>query len=214
MPGQIRQFRLSGLFKDKAMHAELEKVRTEREEARTVVRGVLAGGSTFRALQKACRNLREVMQTVENRYLNMYACELEDFTKAGDMKGWYGHLKCGWKLQGKKVGSAQYIRDEDGKLLWKLEKIRARWRRYFAFLLNTTSAALDRTITKGILPKPVAPSLGNPPVVNETKQARSSMANGKAMVPDELPMKLLKFGLPDSTTKSCTHSTASSWLCG
>ena len=76
----------------------------------------------------------------------MYACELEMFTKAGDMKGWYGHLKGGWKLQGTRVGSAQYIRDEDGKLLRKLEEICERWTRYFASLFNTTWVALDRTI--------------------------------------------------------------------
>ena len=58
------------------------------------------------------------MQAAEDRYLEVY---FEEFTKAGDMKGWYGHLKGGWKLQGKKVGSAQYVRDEGGKLLRKLE---------------------------------------------------------------------------------------------
>ena len=46
-------------------------------------------------------------------YLEVYACELEGFTLAGDIRGWYGHLKRGWKLQRKKVGSAHYIRDED-----------------------------------------------------------------------------------------------------
>ena len=129
----------------------------------------------------------------------MYTCELEEFTLAGDMRGWYGHLKGGWKLQGKKVGSAQHIKDEDGKLLRKLEKIRARWRRYLASLLNTTSAALNQTIIEGLLPKLVALSLGDPPVVNETKKALRSMVIGKAMGPDELPAELLKLGLFDSS---------------
>ena len=68
------------------------------------------------------------MQVAEKRYLEMYACELEELTKAGNMKGSYGHIKGGCKLQGKRVGSAQYIRDEDGKLRRKLEEIRVRWR--------------------------------------------------------------------------------------
>ena len=42
-------------------------------------------------------------------------------------------------------------------------------------------------------------SLGDPPVVSETKKALRSMANGKAMGPDELPAKLLKLGLSDSS---------------
>ena len=92
-----------------------------------MVRGALAGGSSFRALRKAYRKLGEIMQATEYRYLKVYACELEEFTKAGDIRGWYGHLTGGWRLQGK-VGSAQYIRDEDGKLLRKPEEIRERWR--------------------------------------------------------------------------------------
>ena len=44
-------------------------------------------------------------------------------------------------------------------------------------------------------------SLGDPRVVNETKKALRSIANGKAMGPDELPAKLLKLGLSDSSHK-------------
>ena len=47
MPGQIRQSRLSGLFEDKAMHAEFEEAWMERKEARKAVHGTLAGGSAF-----------------------------------------------------------------------------------------------------------------------------------------------------------------------
>ena len=137
------------------------------------------------------------MQAAEGRYLDIY--EREEFTLAGDMRGWYGYLKGGLKLQNKKVGSAQYIMDENGKLLRKLEEICTRWRRYFASLLNTTSAALNRTIIEGLSPKPVALSLGDPPVVNETKRALRFMANDKAMRLDELQVELLKLGLSDSS---------------
>ena len=102
-------------------------------------------------------------------------------------------------MQGKKLGSAQYIRDEDGKLLRKLEEFLARWRRYFTSLLNTTSAALNRTIHEDHLQKPAALSLGGPPVASETKKAPRFMANGKAMGPDELPAELSKLGLSDSS---------------
>ena len=129
----------------------------------------------------------------------VFACELEEFIVAGDLRGWYGHLKGGWKLQGKKLRGAQYIRDENGKLLRKLDEVRARWRRYFTSLLNTTSATLNRTIIEGLPQKPIALSLGDPPVVSETKKALKFMANGKAMGPDELPAELLKLGLSDSS---------------
>ena len=170
MPGQIRPSRISGLLEDKAMDDEFEEAWTERKEARKAVHGTLAGGSASRALRKACRKLREIMQAAEDRYLEVFACELEEFIVAGDVRGWYGHLKGGRKLQGKKLGSAQYIRDENGKLLRKLDEIRARWRRTFTSLLYTTSAVLNRTIIEGLSQKPTALSLGDPPVVSETKK--------------------------------------------
>ena len=49
------------------------------------------------------------------------------------MKEWYGHIKDGCRLKGKEVGNRQYIRDDDGKLLRKLEEICRRWRN-FCFL--------------------------------------------------------------------------------
>ena len=181
------------------MQDEFEEAWTEKEGARKAVHGTMAGGSAFRALRKACRKLREIVQAAEDRYLEVYACELEEFIVAGDVRGWYGHLERGWKLQGKKLGSAQYIRDENGKLLRKLDEIRTRWRRYFTSLFSTTSAALNRTIIDDLSQKPTALSLGDPPVVSETKNTLRSMTNGKAMGPDELPAELLKLGLSDSS---------------
>ena len=63
-----------------------------------MARGALGGGSAFCALLKACKKLREVMQAAEYRYSEVYACELEEFAKAGVVKGWYGHRKGGWRL--------------------------------------------------------------------------------------------------------------------
>ena len=53
IPGQIRQSRICGLLEDEAIHDEFEEAWTEREEAWKAVHGTLAGGSAFRALQKA-----------------------------------------------------------------------------------------------------------------------------------------------------------------
>ena len=54
-----------------------------------------------------------------------------------------------------------------------------------------------KTTIEGLSRKPIALSLGDPSV--ETKKALRSMANGKAMGPNELPAKLLLLGLPDSS---------------
>ena len=66
-------------------------------------------------------------------------------------------------------------------------------------MLNTTSAALNQKIIEGLSQKPTALSLGDPPVVNETKKTLRSMTNGKAMRPDELPAELLRLGISDSS---------------
>ena len=95
MPGQIRRSRISGLSENEAMHDEFKEVWTEREEARKAVHGTLAGGFVFRVLRKACKKLRENIQAAEDGYLEMYACELQKFIAAGDLRGWYGHLKGG-----------------------------------------------------------------------------------------------------------------------
>ena len=48
------------------MHDEFEEAWAEREEARNAVHGTLAGGSAFRALRKACKKLREIIQAAED----------------------------------------------------------------------------------------------------------------------------------------------------
>ena len=114
-------------------------------------------------------------------------------------------------MQGKKVGSAQYTRDADGMLLRKLEEIRDRWRRYFASLLNTTSVALDRTILEGLSPKSIALSLGEPPVVDEMKQAielPSTLAESDTYLPTGYATVRMRV-LLRPTTLSATVSLAS-----
>ena len=95
--------------------------------------------------------------------------------------------------------SAQYIRDENGKLLRKLDEIRARWRRYFTSLLNTTSVTLNRTIIEGLSQKPTTLSLGDLPAVSEIKKGPEIYGQWQGMGPDELPAELLKLGLSDSS---------------
>ena len=52
------------------------------------MRGALATGSAFRAFRKACKKLREIIQAIEDWCMEVYVCQLEEFTKAGDMKEW------------------------------------------------------------------------------------------------------------------------------
>ena len=107
------------------------------------------------------------------------------------------------------------IGDEEGKLFWKLEEVPEMWRRYIPFLLNTTSAALDRTIIECLSSnKLIALTLGDPPVVGETKQVVISMDNGKVMGLNEMPAELFNLWLSGSSHEVCSHSTTSLWLRG
>ena len=93
------------------------------------------------------------------------------------------------------MGSTQYTTDEYGNLLRKPKEMREGWRRCFPSLLKTALAALDLIITEGLSPTSAALSLEDTPVVDGTNQALRSMANGKAMGPDELPADLLELRL-------------------
>ena len=57
----------------------------------------------FAHCERHAEKLWETMQAAEYRHLEVYASELEELTKAGDMKDWHGHLKGMWRLQGKGV---------------------------------------------------------------------------------------------------------------
>ena len=67
----------------------------------------------FSRISEGVQKVREIIHAVEDWYLEVYVCQLDEFLKAGDMKEWYGHLKGRWRLKGKEVGSRQYIRDDD-----------------------------------------------------------------------------------------------------
>ena len=107
------------------------------------------------------------------------------------------------------------IRDEDGNLLRKVEQICERWGRYLTSLLNTTSATLDRII-EGLAPKSVALSHGDPPNMDATKDALRTMAYGKAMGSNEVPVELRKFGLFDSSHEILLafHIIVAVWMTG
>ena len=83
------------------MRAKLESAWKDTEKGRTAaVCGILAGYSAFRTLRNARRKLRDMMQAAEDRCVEMYTGGFEQFTKAGDMRGWNGHLKGRWGLPG------------------------------------------------------------------------------------------------------------------
>ncbi len=115
--------------------------------------------------------------------------KLEERVRKGDQAGFYEHLKM-MNLEGKRDRSSQLIKDEDGNLLRDVELIRERLVRWFHTLLNTKSPKLDPKIAEALDQWPVNTPLGVQPTMQELIDANRSLANGKAVGPDGIPVEL------------------------
>ena len=76
-----------------------------------------------------------------------------------------------------------------------VEVIRERWVRWFHTLLNTKSPKLGLNIGESLDQWPVNMSLGVQPTMQELTAAVRSLANGKAVGPDGVPVELFKITL-------------------
>ena len=76
-----------------------------------------------------------------------------------------------------------------------VELIRERCVRWFHILLNTKSLTLDPNIAEGLEQWPENTTLGNKPTIQELTDAICSLANGKAVGPDGVPVELFKIAL-------------------
>ena len=155
VPRLTRKPRLPGWFEDETTRMELEQAWTERDRARSTVQlSSSRDQPARRSLRAACKRVKEVIQVGVDRYLDVYARELEEHTRAEDMRGWYRHLQGGWRLSGRPLNGAQYIRDdEDGTLLRENDLINERWVRYFSTLISRT---IDQTVIEKIAQRPIA----------------------------------------------------------
>ena len=98
-------------------------------------------------------------------------------------------------LEGKRDRSSAYVKDENGVLLKDVELIRERWVWWFHTLLNAKSPKLDSNITEGHDQWPENMPLGVRPTIQELTDATRSLANGKAVKPDEVSVELFKITL-------------------
>ena len=112
----------------------------------------------------------------------------------GDHAGFYRRLKT-MNLEGKQDHNSQFINDEHGSLLRDVELIRERWAQWFHTLLNTKSPKLHPNIAEGLEQWPEHTTLGNQPTIQELTDAIRSLANGKAVGPDGVPVELFKIVL-------------------
>ena len=120
--------------------------------------------------------------------------KLETRNRECDQAGFYTHLKT-MNLEAKRDRSLAYVEDKNGVLLRDVELIRERWVRWFHTLLNAKSPRLDPNIAEGLDKWPGNMPLGVQPTMQELTDAIRSLANGKAVGPDEVFVELFKITL-------------------
>ena len=76
-------------------------------------------------------------------------------------------------------------------------RIHKRWRGFFQTLLNKKSPILDLTTTVLLTQRPLAPSLGVEPTMDDILGVIRGMPNWKAVGPDFLPAEVLKLDHPE-----------------
>ena len=76
-----------------------------------------------------------------------------------------------------------------------VELIRERWVRWFHTLLNTKSRRLDPKIAEALDQWPVNTPLGVQPTMQELIDVIRSLAKGKVVGPDRIPVELFKIAL-------------------
>ena len=93
--------------------------------------------------------------------------------------------------------SEQFIVDEDGTLLTDKVRIHDRWRGFFQTRLYKKSPKLDPTISTLFSQRPLTPSLGSEPTMDDMPGEIRGMPNWKAVRPESLPAQLLKLDHPE-----------------
>ena len=148
---------------------------------------------------KGCENgwkkYSEGAQGCRAEFLGEFVRKIETRNRDSDQAGFYKHLKTTMNLEGKRDHSSAYVKDENGVLLRDVELIRERWVRWFHTLLNVKSPRLDPNIAEGLDQWPESMPLGVQPTMQELTDAIRSLANGKAVGPDEVSVELFKITL-------------------
>ena len=147
----------------------------------------------MRAVRRENTRVHRVCTDAKNRFFERHAQGMEKDLRQRDQMGLYQRCKF-LNIEDTRRVNSQYIRDEEGIMLRDPELVRGRWARFFGTLLNSKSDKLKLDIIEELPQWPITHALGVEPTENELIGLRS-MANAKAVGPDELPVELLKLGI-------------------
>ena len=153
----------------------------------------------MRAVRRENTRVHRVCNDAKNRFLERHAQGMEKDLRQRDQMGLFQRFKF-LNIEDTRKVNSQYIRDEEGIMLRDPELVRGRWARFFGTLLNSKSDKLKLDIIEELPQWPITHALGVEPTENELIGALRSMANAKAVGPDELPVELLKLGINNDPT--------------
>ena len=128
---------------------------------------------------------------------------MEEGLRQRDPRGLFQRCKS-LKIEDTRKVNSQYIRGEEGIMLRDQGLILGRWAWFFGTLHNSKSDKLRLDIIEELPQWPITHALGVEPTENKLIEALRSMANAKAVGPDELPVELLKLG--KNMTRPCSGS--------
>ena len=153
----------------------------------------------MRAIRRENTRVHRVCTDVYERFLERHVQGMEKDLRQRDQRGLYQRWKS-LNIEDTRKVNSQYIRDEEGILLRDPGLVLGRWARFFGILLNSKSDKLRLDIIEELPQWPITHALGVEPTENELIGALRSIANAKAVRPDELPVELLKFGMNHDPT--------------
>ena len=153
--------------------------------------------TAWKTLRMACANLRRSIDAALHAYFEEDLAKRERLLVDNGQRGFCKNLKGTVWLDGRKASSEQFIGDEDGTLPRNKVRILERWEGFFGTLLTTKSSKLDPTIIALFPRRPLGPSLGDEPTMDDMTAVIRGMPNWKAVGPDSLPAGLLNSTTPN-----------------
>ena len=148
----------------------------------------------MRAVRRENTRVHRVCSDAFEGFLETHVQGMEEDLRQCDQRGLFQRCKS-LKIEDMRKVSSQYIRDEEGIMPRDPGLILGRWARFFGTLLYSKSDKLGVDIIEELPQWRIAHALGMEPTESELIGALRSMANAKAVGPDELPVELLKLGI-------------------
>ena len=188
-----------GWKEDAQAEAEISMATAARRAAWKRQRADTQDRQLMTAVRRENTRVQKVCTDAYNKFLERHVQGMEEDLRQRDQRGLYQRCKF-LNIEDTRKVNSQYIRDEEGIMLRDPGLVLGRWARFFGTLLNSKSHKLRLDIIEELPKWPTTHALGVEPTENELIGVLRSMANAKAVGPDELPVEFLKLGINHDPT--------------